>query len=109
MPLLSAHAMTFWIVKRIPLSTRQQRSIPTIVPSNTLRMLFTTPRRLNRFSGGALLGAATDDACFAIESSNIQQFNNGSWNALSNPDNVWDRYFAGIAKCCTIIGEFQSY
>lgn len=61
------------------------------------------PEGLNRFSGGASLGAATDDACFAIESSNIQQFNNGSWNALSNPDNVWDRYFAGIAKCCTLL------
>lgn len=61
------------------------------------------PEGLNRFSGGALLGAATDDACFAIESSNIQQFNNGSWNALNNPDNVWDRYFAGIAKCCTLL------
>lgn len=61
------------------------------------------PEGLNRFSGGALLGAATDDACFAIESSNIQQFNNDSWNALSNPDNVWDRYFAGIAKCCTLL------
>ena len=61
------------------------------------------PEGLNRFSGGALLGAATDDACFAIESSNIQQFNNGSWNALRNPDNVWDRYFAGIAKCCTLL------
>lgn len=61
------------------------------------------PEGLNRFSGDALLGAATDDACFAIESSNIQQFNNGSWNALSNPDNVWNRYFAGIAKCCTLL------
>ena len=61
------------------------------------------PEGLNRFSGDALLGAATDDACFAIESSNIQQFNNGSWNALSNTDNVWDRYFAGIAKCCTLL------
>ena len=61
------------------------------------------PEGLNHFSGDALLGAATDDACFAIESSNIQQFNNGSWNALSNPDNVWDRYFAGIAKCCTLL------
>ena len=61
------------------------------------------PEGLNRFSGDALLGTATDDACFAIESSNIQQFNNGSWNALSNPDNVWDRYFAGIAKCCTLL------
>lgn len=61
------------------------------------------PEGLNRFSGDALLGAATDDACFAIESSNIQQFNNGSWNALNNPDNVWNRYFAGIAKCCTLL------
>ena len=72
--------------------------------NNTLRMLIHYSQKgWIASSGDALLGAATDDACFAIESSNIQQFNNGSWNALSNPDNVWDRYFAGIAKCCTLL------
>ena len=61
------------------------------------------PDGLNRFSREALLASATDDAEFAIESSDIQQFNNGSWNALSNPDGMWNRYFSGISKCCTLL------
>ena len=61
------------------------------------------PEGLNRFSNGALLAAATDDATFAVESSDIRQLGNGSWNALNNPDDQWNRYFSGIAKCCTIM------
>lgn len=61
------------------------------------------PDGLNRFSREAMLASATDDAEFAIESAEIQQFNNGSWNALNNPDDVWNRYFSGISKCCTLL------
>lgn len=61
------------------------------------------PDGLNRFSREAMLASATDDAEFAIESVEIQQFNNGSWNALNNPDDVWNRYFSGISKCCTLL------
>lgn len=61
------------------------------------------PDGLNRFSREAMLASATDDAEFAIESAGIQQFNNGSWNALNNPDDVWNRYFSGISKCCTLL------
>lgn len=61
------------------------------------------PDGLNRFSREAMLASATDDAEFAIESAEIQQFNNGSWNALNNQDDVWNRYFSGISKCCTLL------
>ena len=61
------------------------------------------PEGLNRCSREALLASATDDAEFAIESADIQQFNNGSWNALNNPDGMWNRYFSGISKCCTLL------
>lgn len=61
------------------------------------------PDGLNRFSREAMLASATDDAEFAIESAEIQQLNNGSWNALNNPDDVWNRYFSGISKCCTLL------
>ena len=61
------------------------------------------PDGLNRFSREAMLASATDDAEFAIESADIQQLNNGSWNALNNPDDVWNRYFSGISKCCTLL------
>ena len=61
------------------------------------------PDGLNRFSREAMLASATDDAEFAIESAEIQQFNTGSWNALNNPDDVWNRYYSGISKCCTLL------
>lgn len=61
------------------------------------------PDGLNRFSREAMLASATDDAEFAIESADIQQLNNGSWNALNNPDDVWNRYYSGISKCCTLL------
>lgn len=61
------------------------------------------PDGLNRFSREAMLASATDDAEFAIESAEIQQFNNGSWNALNNLDDVWNRYYSGISKCCTLL------
>lgn len=61
------------------------------------------PDGLNRFSREAMLASATDDAEFAIESAEIQQLNNGSWNALNNPDDVWNRYYSGISKCCTLL------
>lgn len=61
------------------------------------------PDGLNRFSREAMLASVTDDAEFAIESAEIQQFNNGSWNALNNPDDVWNRYYSGISKCCTLL------
>ena len=63
------------------------------------------PDGLNRFSREAMLASATDDAEFAIESAEIQQFNNGSWNALNNPDDVWNRYYSGISKCCTLLED----
>ena len=58
------------------------------------------PEGLNRFGNDAMLGDATDDAEFVVESSNIQKFNTGAWDALDNPDNMWNRFYAGIRKAC---------
>ena len=48
--------------------------------------------------GNAMMAAATDEAEFTNETSAIQNFNTGSWNAISNPDLVWDDYYRGIRK-----------
>lgn len=61
------------------------------------------PDGLNRMDNGAMYDAATDDGEHVLESSDIQKFNNGSWNAISNPDNLWDRYYAGIRMTCEFI------
>lgn len=47
---------------------------------------------------GAMLASATDEAEHTSEGSSVQNFNNGSWNAISNPNNVWGGYFRGIRK-----------
>lgn len=61
------------------------------------------PDGLNRMNEGAMYDAATDDGEHALESSDIQKFNTGSWNAISNPDNVWERYYAGIRMASEFI------
>src|SRR6056297_1362262 len=48
--------------------------------------------------GGAMMASASDEAEHTLETSAIQQFNVGSWNAYSNPDNVWAQYYRGIYK-----------
>lgn len=53
------------------------------------------PAGYNRIDG-AMLAAASDEADHAIVGSDIEKFQNGSWNAISNPDNIWDSSFRGI-------------
>jgi starch-binding outer membrane protein, SusD/RagB family len=45
---------------------------------------------------GAMMASACDEAEHALETSDIQMFNIGSWNAMTNPDNVWAKYFKAI-------------
>lgn len=47
---------------------------------------------------GAMMASATDEAEHVLQRSNIQKFNTGSWNALDNPDDVWNHFFSGIRK-----------
>lgn len=61
------------------------------------------PDGLNRMGDGAMFDAATDDGEHASEDASVQKFNTGSWNAVSNPDNLWNRYYAGIRMACELI------
>ncbi|OIP82846.1 MAG: RagB/SusD family nutrient uptake outer membrane protein [Porphyromonadaceae bacterium CG2_30_38_12] len=45
---------------------------------------------------GAMLASATDEAEHTLETSDVQSFNAGSWDAVTNPDNVWSNYFKAI-------------
>lgn len=45
----------------------------------------------------SMMAAASDEAEFTIETSTIQKFNTGAWNAVDNPDAAsWTRNFNGI-------------
>jgi len=48
--------------------------------------------------GAAMMASATDEAEFTQETNAVQSFNTGSWNAISNPDFVWNDYYRGIRK-----------
>lgn len=47
---------------------------------------------------GAMTASATDEAEHTLETSNVQKFNNGSWNAIDNPENLWGNFYRGIRK-----------
>lgn len=47
---------------------------------------------------GAMMASASDEAEHTLETSDVQKFNYGSWNATSNPDNVWSAFYKGIRK-----------
>jgi hypothetical protein len=51
--------------------------------------------QMNRFGGNAMLAAASDEADYALFN-NLQRFNNGAWDAFTNPDDVWANYYKGI-------------
>ena len=45
---------------------------------------------------GAMLASASDESEHTLETSPIQNFNVGSWNSFSNPDDVWGYYYQSI-------------
>jgi len=46
--------------------------------------------------GGAMRSAACDEAEYVIQSSDIQQFNNGQWSSSNALDNNWSNFYSGI-------------
>lgn len=44
----------------------------------------------------AMMASATDEAEHTGERATVQKFNNSSFNAYDNPDNVWNTYYQGI-------------
>lgn len=47
---------------------------------------------------GAMTASATDEAEHTLETSTVQRFNNGNWNAVDNPENLWANFYRGIRK-----------
>ena len=47
---------------------------------------------------GAMMANASDEAEFTLETSSVHNFNRGSWNQFSNPDDVWSAYYRNIQK-----------
>ncbi len=55
------------------------------------------PASFNRIDNG-MLASATDESEHAWDYSAIQNFNTGSWNSFSNPDDVWSRQYQFVRR-----------
>lgn len=62
------------------------------------------PDGLDRL-GAAMYDAATDDGENSVETCTVQKFNNGSWSPADNPDDCWNRLYAGIRVCNEFIAN----
>ena len=58
---------------------------------------------------GAMFASGTDEADFAIPGSNIKLFNDGSWNAIVNPDDVWAFNYRGIRLANLFLNNSTDY
>lgn len=54
---------------------------------------------------GAMTASATDEAEHTLETSNVQKFNNGSWNSIGNPENLWVNLYRGVRKANQFLAE----
>ena len=48
--------------------------------------------------GDAMMASTTDEAEHTSETSSVQLFNQGAWNAVNNPAEVWTPYYRAIRK-----------
>lgn len=53
------------------------------------------PKGYDKISG-AMMASATDEADHAVVGNDIEMFQRGTWNAVSNPDNIWNDTYRGI-------------
>lgn len=56
---------------------------------------------------GAMRSAATDDAEHVNDISDVQKFNDGSWSAVQQLDNVWNNMFNGIRAANVFLKESE--
>lgn len=57
---------------------------------------------------GAMAASASDEAEHTIETSNVQKLNNGSWNAVDRPEDLWGPLFRGIRKANQFLAGVDS-
>lgn len=59
------------------------------------------------YYGGAVLGAATDEAVYSHDGNNIETFYNGSWSPTKANANIWSTCWDGISYCNLLLDEFS--
>ena len=57
---------------------------------------------------GAMAAANSDEATHTLETSAVHRLNNGSWNSVDNPDNLWGGLYRGIRKATQFLESSDS-
>jgi starch-binding outer membrane protein, SusD/RagB family len=79
--------------------TQEQIAGSFVNVQNLINGVYTDLREgFNEIGGDAMMASTTDEAEHTIETSSVQLFNQGAWNAANNPADVWGVYFRGIRK-----------
>jgi starch-binding outer membrane protein, SusD/RagB family len=84
------------IVNSYEFTLNRVNSIYTDIPAGYLQI------------DGAMPASTTDEAEHTLETSTVQKFNNGSWNAVDNPDNLWSTFYRGIPKANQFLASSDS-
>ena len=58
------------------------------------------------YYGGAVMGAATDEAVYSHDGNAIETFYNGSWSPAKANANIWTNCWDGISYCNLLLDEF---
>lgn len=77
------------------LSKQQVNSIYSYTQNRATALYTSLPSGFAEING-AMMASAADESEYTLETSNVQWFNIGSWNAIANPDDVWAKYFTAI-------------
>ncbi len=56
---------------------------------------------------GAMRSAASDEAEYVKQNSNIQDFTNGQWSAFNAPDDNWSNMYSGIRSANLFLDEIE--
>ena len=89
------------------LSKQQVNSIYSYTQNRATALYTSLPSGFAEING-AMIASACDESEYTLETSNVQWFNIGSWNAIANPDDVWAKYFTAIRSCNLFLSTSDS-
>ena len=85
--------------------TPDQASVNYDYARNRATGMYSPLKKGFQYIGDAMMASATDEAEFVRPWESIQNFNKGSWNQFTNPDDVWSYYFDAIRRTNVFLAD----
>ena len=85
--------------------TPDQASVNYDYARNRATGMYSPLKKGFQYIGDVMMASATDEAEFVRPWESIQNFNRGSWNQFTNPDDVWSYYFEAIRRTNVFLAD----